>query len=65
MMICHCRAVRANEIREVIGAGIVELDQIAAVCGAGSKCGGCREAVAELVGEVAIVPRGRLCSAGA
>jgi bacterioferritin-associated ferredoxin len=49
MMVCHCRAVRDSVIREVIDAGIVEVDEIAAVCGAGSQCGGCRDVLEELV----------------
>jgi bacterioferritin-associated ferredoxin len=49
MMVCHCYAVRDSVIREVIDAGIVEVAEIAAACGAGTRCGGCRETLADLV----------------
>jgi bacterioferritin-associated ferredoxin len=51
MMVCHCRAVRDSVIREVIEAGVLDVDDIIAACGAGSRCGGCRETLEELVRE--------------
>jgi bacterioferritin-associated ferredoxin len=51
MMVCHCRAVRDSVVRRVIDTGVLEVDAIAAACGAGSKCGGCRETLEELVRE--------------
>jgi bacterioferritin-associated ferredoxin len=41
--------VRDSVIREVIEAGVFDVDDIGAICGAGSKCGGCRSTLENLV----------------
>lgn len=56
MLICHCRAVNDRTIRDTIAAGARAPAQIAAGCGAGSRCGGCLPALIELLGEDPAVP---------
>jgi bacterioferritin-associated ferredoxin len=49
MIICHCRQVTDRAIRACVRDGAVHEGQIAAMCGAGSLCGGCRSAVSEIL----------------
>lgn len=54
MIVCHCNVVRAEEIRTEVRLGATCPDSVAARCGAGARCGGCRLAVdAVIVDEVA------------
>jgi bacterioferritin-associated ferredoxin len=41
VIICHCEAVSDRVVRSVIRDGAMDLDAVAAHCGAGSGCGGC------------------------
>ena len=41
MIICQCEAVSDRAVRSAIRGGAIDLDTIAADCGAGSGCGGC------------------------
>ena len=52
MIACHCRGVNDQRIREEIANGALTLEQIAARCGAGSRCGGCGDTVRELLVEI-------------
>lgn len=51
MLICHCRAVNDRAVRAAIAAGASEPAELAAGCGAGSRCGGCMPALLELIEE--------------
>ncbi|HEX9969634.1 MAG TPA: (2Fe-2S)-binding protein [Acidimicrobiales bacterium] len=51
MFLCSCRAVTDRTIRAAIAAGARSPQDIAAMCGAGSRCGGCWPALAELLQE--------------
>lgn len=57
MVICHCRAVSDGLVRAAIAGGAVDVDAIIRDCGAGSVCGGCRPAIALMLGD--------LCAQGA
>lgn len=48
-LICHCEDVKKRTINAAIRAGACDLDDVAAVCGAGSRCGGCQPAIVELL----------------
>jgi nitrite reductase (NADH) large subunit len=48
-IICHCEAVRDTTIVEAITAGACSVDDVRAVCGAATSCGGCVSAVETLV----------------
>lgn len=49
MLICHCRAVNDRALRVAIQAGAAALSDLADLCGAGSRCGGCIPALLELL----------------
>lgn len=49
MIVCHCRATSDREIRRAVQNGAVTLQEVARACGAGSGCGGCTEAVHEVI----------------
>ena len=51
MFVCSCRAVTDRTIRAAIASGARSIDDIAARCGAGERCGGCWPALAELLDE--------------
>lgn len=48
MFVCSCHAVSDRILREAVAAGLSH-EEIVASTHAGSECGRCREAVAELV----------------
>jgi bacterioferritin-associated ferredoxin len=53
MIVCHCNGVSDRAIRRTVRAGAVTTDLVARECGAGASCGGCRDAVEEiLLGEL-------------
>jgi bacterioferritin-associated ferredoxin len=49
MLVCHCKQVSDHQIRDAIRAGARTRVEIAQVCAAGTRCGGCRSAVEEIV----------------
>ena len=51
MFVCSCRAVTDRTIRAAIASGARTIDDVAARCGAGERCGGCWPALAELLDE--------------
>ena len=51
MVVCHCRAVNDKAIVAEILSGAVDADTLAERCGAGSRCGGCRPVVEELLAQ--------------
>jgi bacterioferritin-associated ferredoxin len=53
MIVCHCNGVSDRAIRRSVRAGAVTPELVAHACGAGACCGGCRDAVEEiLLGEL-------------
>jgi bacterioferritin-associated ferredoxin len=45
MIVCHCRAVNHATVLDTIEAGARCAEEVAARCGAGAVCGGCRPTV--------------------
>jgi len=41
MVVCSCRAVTDRQVRAAILAGADTTEDLARVCGAGGRCGGC------------------------
>lgn len=41
MIVCSCRAVGDGEIRDAIDHGADTIQDVAQMCGAGSRCRGC------------------------
>lgn len=56
MLVCHCRAVNEDVVRDAIAAGAADEFDVAAACGAGSVCGGCVPTVTRILGECAGCP---------
>ena len=52
MWVCHCVGVTDTRIREAMAEGAVNEEQVGAHCGAGTRCGGCRDEVRRLCDEV-------------
>jgi bacterioferritin-associated ferredoxin len=53
MIVCHCNGISDRAIRRTVRSGAVTADLVANECGAGARCGGCREVVEEiLLGEL-------------
>ncbi|HEY6531829.1 MAG TPA: (2Fe-2S)-binding protein [Acidimicrobiales bacterium] len=51
MIVCHCRVVNHREIGDAVAAGARTVTEVSAVCGAGTACGGCMPAVADMLAE--------------
>lgn len=51
-MVCHCLGVNDRRIRREVAAGALTSEQVAARCGAATRCGGCRQTVEELLVEI-------------
>ena len=51
MFVCSCRAVTDRTVRAAIASGAQSIEDVAARCGAGGRCGGCWPALAELLDE--------------
>ena len=49
MYVCHCRAVTDRTIQATIAAGAQTVDDLARRCSAGSECGGCWPALAQML----------------
>jgi bacterioferritin-associated ferredoxin len=47
--VCHCQAVTDHVIHDVLQAGAATIEDIALGCGAGTDCGGCWDALEELL----------------
>jgi bacterioferritin-associated ferredoxin len=48
VIVCHCRSVNHTTVLDAIDRGARCPDEVAAHCGAGSVCGGCRPTVQSL-----------------
>lgn len=59
MLICHCERVNDRKIREAVENGARTVGQVGKSCGAGTCCGGCVKAIAELVEEAVEEAEGR------
>ena len=55
MYVCLCRAVTEDEVRNVVAEGARDAEQVAQRCGAGTGCGGCRNALRDLMASCGIV----------
>ena len=53
MYVCHCRGITDRTIRAAIASGASTADKLAQRCGAGADCGGCHQALEELLDEMA------------
>ena len=51
MVVCHCWAIGDKLIEELAAHPDVTVDDITAQCGAGGRCGGCRDTIQWLLDE--------------
>jgi len=51
VIVCHCHAVRAEEIRSEVRLGAETVEVVGARCAAATRCGGCRPAVEAIVAD--------------
>jgi len=49
MLVCHCNGVSDRAIRKVVREGMVTVADVGRACGAGTCCGGCAQAVEEVI----------------
>ena len=54
MVVCHCNRVSDHQIRTSAVAGACDIDEVGAMCGAGTRCGNCRPAIQPILDEVAV-----------
>lgn len=51
MIVCVCRVLGEGTIRAQIDAGAFSVEELAAACGAGTECGGCRAMLERMIEE--------------
>jgi bacterioferritin-associated ferredoxin len=49
VIVCHCKGVSDRAIRKAVRAGACTHRDVARACQAGSRCGGCVNAVSEIL----------------
>jgi len=49
VIVCHCKAVSDQAVREAIREGARSCRQVSRACGAGHHCGGCRPLIREII----------------
>ena len=49
MVVCHCERVNDRTIRKLIRDPEMTIDDVIAGCGAGGRCGGCRDSIEQLL----------------
>ena len=52
MIVCVCRAVSDRVIRAAVVAGASTVSEVSRACRAGSCCGACRPAIAQLIKDI-------------
>ncbi len=51
MIVCHCLAINDRLIEAVAGGEPVTVEDVIARCGAGARCGNCRESIQQVLDE--------------
>jgi len=49
VIVCSCRRVSDRTVSASVVAGAATIPEVAALCGAGSRCGGCHPELARLI----------------
>jgi bacterioferritin-associated ferredoxin len=65
VLICHCRAVNDRAVVAAIAAGARAPEDLASMCGAGSRCGGCVPALRDLLESHAVTRVELVCEPAA
>ncbi len=64
MIVCHCNGTTDSQIRDAVDVGGKTPGEVGRVCGAGESCGGCVEAIRDVLREYARTPRAISVSSG-
>ncbi len=51
MIVCHCLAVNDRLIEAVAAGESLTVEDVIERCGAGARCGGCRESIQQVLDE--------------
>ncbi|MCY4632107.1 MAG: (2Fe-2S)-binding protein [bacterium] len=51
MIVCHCLAINDQLIEAVAAGRTVTVEDVVQRCGAGARCGGCRESIQQVLDE--------------
>jgi bacterioferritin-associated ferredoxin len=64
VIVCSCKAVSHRVIENAIDQGASTVDQVGSACGAGTKCGACREQIHDMLDAAGVGcgPCGRACA---
>jgi bacterioferritin-associated ferredoxin len=62
MILCLCRGVSDRVVRLAVQNGARDVADVTASCGAGGKCGTCREAIADVFVEAGRCPGAEHCA---
>lgn len=49
MVVCHCEAINDRTVRAAIEEGALDRESVTSRCGAGRDCGGCHDAIEDLL----------------
>jgi bacterioferritin-associated ferredoxin len=55
MIVCHCEVVSDRHVRDAITCGARTVDEVGAMCGAGTRCGSCRPTMGALLATTVVV----------
>ncbi len=55
-LLCNCMRITRGRVREVIGGGDTEVDDVSSATGAGTVCGGCRPKISAMLGNTCWEP---------
>jgi len=51
VIVCHCHAVRAEDIRSEVRLGAETVELVGVRCAAATRCGGCRPGVEAVIAD--------------
>lgn len=60
MIVCHCLAINDQLIEAVAAGEPVTVEDVIARCGAGARCGGCRDSIQQVLDEARAPHEARL-----
>ena len=65
MIVCSCQVVSDRTVQAAVASGATTIEEVAARCGAGARCGGCWPALRELLDDSADLRRDQRSSSAA
>ena len=49
MLVCHCNGISDRAVRRAVRDGAVSTADVGHACGAGTCCGGCKDAIQKII----------------